>query len=142
MGSADAFRSIFCCEAEDSVRSPFSDNITSNSDKVVHDIEYSDSQFLRDFESVFTELTKHVCSEKDRIENSARIPSPAYLHNDLVLNNQQRSTHCREESTKSGCVSLGHEETSIIRSHDRDTNETGPIRTPNHLLRLDACLSP
>ena len=34
---------------------------TSNSDKMIHDIESSDSQFLRDCESVFTGFTEDVC---------------------------------------------------------------------------------
>ena len=147
--SSDCF-----CALEDYVWSPCSDKITSNSDKMIHDIESSDSQFLQDCESVFIEFTKDVCNKKDRKENSERIPSPAHSHNDLVLKSQQRSTYCREDSTKQRknfcrsvftdelheehilCnMSLKHEEMNVIRSCDRDTNETkiqqGPQITRN-----------
>ena len=83
MGSDDAFRSKLWYEAQDSVRLPCSAKITSNSDKMIHDIESSaDSQFLRDCESILTEFNKGVCNKKDRKENSERIPSPAHSHND------------------------------------------------------------
>ena len=53
--------SNYFCALEDSVRSPCSSKIPSNSDKMIHDIESSDSRFLRDCESVFTGFTEDVC---------------------------------------------------------------------------------
>ena len=104
---------------------------SSNSGKTFHDTDSSDSQFLRDCESVFTELAEDA-SEKDRIDNKLTSYSPVLVRNDNVLNNQESAKQtapfrsAAEELREEIVVCnkpLEQEEARIKRSHDRDTNE-------------------
>ena len=68
-------------------------NLTSDSfcaslsDKSLHKIDSSDSQFVRDCERVFIKLSEHTCNDKDRIDNAPRNHSSVFLHNNFVVNN-------------------------------------------------------
>ena len=117
-------------------------NLTSDrfcaslSDKSVHNIDSSDSQFLKDCERVFIKLSEHTCNDKDRIDNDLRKYSSVVLHNNFGVNNQERAREKKHFCT-SGCsaeelheedniykIPLTHGQVNEVQSHDRDTNET------------------
>ena len=108
----------------------------SLSDKSVHNIDSSDSQFVRDCERVFTKLSEHTCNDIARIDNATRNHSSVFLHNNFGVNNQERSRQ-KKHLCASGCsveelheednvckMPLKHGQVNVVRSHDRDTNET------------------
>ncbi|XP_078369780.1 uncharacterized protein LOC144653612 [Oculina patagonica] len=130
--------------AQEEARTPCSVNCFSYSDKMVNDSDCSDSQFLRDCESVFSELTENICNE-DRAGRKAN----CNLLKSVLLSNQRRyiSRNCREDvndiSTKRSklfCRSgpadelletdfvcntpLRDNQTCFIRSRVRNANET------------------
>lgn len=72
------------CVQEDT-RLPCRANCSSYSDKVVHDIDSSDSQLLRDCESVFADMTENM-----RIESRA-VDKPSQLLKRTNLRSQRRS---------------------------------------------------
>ena len=117
-------------------------NLTSDSfcaslsDKSVHNIDSSDSQFVRDCERVFIKLSEHTCNDKERTDNALNNHSSAVLHNNFGVNNQERARQKKDFST-SVCsaeelheeyivckIPLTHGQVNEVQSHDRDTKET------------------
>ena len=108
----------------------------SKSDKRSYDVDSSsDSQFLRDCERVLTKFNGNACIEKDRTDSKLRSHWPILLQNDFALSNKE-STRQTKHLCGSGSAEELHEESivcnmppkqetsNIIRSHDRNTNET------------------
>ena len=109
----------------------------------VLDIELSDSQFLRNCNTVFTELSEESIREKDMRGKKQWSQFFVALLSSFTNNNQRKPTHCGEEIIKQGKAvcrlesmkELFEEEvvnctTSLEReelnkwSHDQDKNET------------------
>lgn len=139
---------VSCC-AQEEAKPPCSLNCSS-----LYDNDCSDSQFLRDCESVFSELTENNCHE-----NRPGSKPNRNLLKSLLLSNQRKciSRNCRDDvndiSTKrsklfcrSGRAEEFHEkdivcntplrdiQTSIIRSRVRNANETEEDHQGNHTI--------
>ena len=99
----------------------------SLSNKSVHNIDSSDSPFLRDCERVFIKLSEHTCSDEDRIDNAPMNHCSVLRHNNFGVNSRERSRqtkHSVEELHDEDNVCKISGEVNVERSHDRDTNET------------------
>ena len=109
----------------------------SLSNKSIHNIDSSDSQFVRDCERVFIKLSEHTCSDKDRIDNAPVNHCSGLRHYNFGVNNQERARQTKHFCASGRCsveelheednvckMPLEHEEVNVVRSHDRDTNET------------------
>ena len=116
-------------------------NLTSDSfcaslsDKSVHNIDSSDSQFVRDCERVYIKLSEHTCNDKDRIDNALRNHSSVLWHNNFGVNNQERARQ-KKQFCESGCsaeelheegnvckMPLRHGEMNLVRSQMTDDQQ-------------------
>ena len=128
---------------KDSVRQQWVRNSGSNVNQMaVLDIELSDSQFLRNCNTVFTELSEKSIRQKKHERKKPMEQFSVGLLSSFTKNNQRKPSHCGEEIIKQGKAvchlesmkELLEEEvvnctTSLEReelnkwSHDQDKNE-------------------
>ena len=87
------------CLPKGNETTPCCAKFSSSSDKTFHDTDFSNSQFLRDCESVFTKLAGDA-SEKERIDNKLGSHSPVLVHNDYVLNNQESARQTARDTNE------------------------------------------
>ena len=73
--------------AQDDARPPSKMDYSLYSDRNAYGSDCSDSQFLRDCETVFTEITENICDENHKAESKFI----SHLSKSLVLNGSQRS---------------------------------------------------
>lgn len=148
----------FCAQEE--ARLPYRANCSSYSDKLVHENDCSDSQFLRDCESVLAEMTVNIGNEGRAVGK----PTSSQLLKRRILSSQRRSISqngredvknlstrrskpsCRSTSTEEFyekdivCnTPLRYEQTKIMRSRDDDhnANETDEGQQGNRLTSVD-----
>lgn len=123
---------------QEEARPPCTVSCSSYLDEAAYDNDYSDSQFLRDCQSVFSELTENVCHQ----DRTGSHPHRNLLKN-VLLSNQRRyiSRNFVGEFNEKDFVCatpLGESRTSVIRSRVRNANETreGQLQNQSNAERL------